>query len=114
MPRNHAKTFLGTICLAPHILIQPKESNCYFPGLDGSDNRILLVGETASMGQKNLQATADSTKIKVDVILSRQLDGLIVNTTERTKLGILFWFLMVCGVAMISSLVSFLMKKLGV
>lgn len=76
-------------------------------------NVMLCLGRLEE-GQKNLQATADSTKIKVDVILSRQLDGLIVNTTERTKLGILFWFLMVCGVAMISSLVSFLMKKLGV
>lgn len=53
MPRLHAKTSLVSHCLPPHILIQPKETNVYFPGLDGSECRILLTGETEPMAVKN-------------------------------------------------------------
>ena len=55
MPREHAKTTIVAGGLPPHILIQPKEGNIYFPGMEGSECRILLSGETAPMAQKNLR-----------------------------------------------------------
>lgn len=55
MPREHAKTTIVAGGLPPHILIQPKESNIYFPGLEGSECRILLAGETETMAKKNLR-----------------------------------------------------------
>lgn len=55
MPREHAKTAIVSGGLPPHILIQSAESNIYFPGLEGSECRILLAGETANMAQKNLR-----------------------------------------------------------
>lgn len=45
MPREHAKSRIASQCLPPHVLIQPAESNCYFPGKPGADTRILLCGE---------------------------------------------------------------------
>ena len=52
-PRAHAKTSVVSHCLPPHILIQPAESNLYFPGLQGTECRILLSGETERMAKKN-------------------------------------------------------------
>ena len=54
MPRDHAKTSLVSHCLPPHILIQRPETNIYFPGMLGTDCRILLSGETASRAESNL------------------------------------------------------------
>lgn len=55
MPREHAKTAIVSGGLPTHILIQPKESNIYFPGMEGSECRILLSGETERMAKKNLR-----------------------------------------------------------
>ena len=55
LPRDHAKTSLVAHCLPAHIVIQPKENNVYFPGLQGTENRILLTGETEGMAGKNLR-----------------------------------------------------------
>ena len=55
MPRDHAKTSLVSHCLPAHILIQPAEGNVYFPGVDGSENRILLSGESATRAESNLR-----------------------------------------------------------
>lgn len=55
MPREHAKTTLVSGSLPCHILIQPARTNIYFPGLAGSECRILLSGETAGMAEKNLR-----------------------------------------------------------
>ena len=66
MPRNHAKTSIVSHCLPPHILIQPKEDNIYFPGLAGCDNRILLAQENAKKAAKNLgviKATMEGNKV---------------------------------------------------
>jgi len=61
---NHTLTFGDIIThnttivsggLPTHILIQPAETNIYFPGLEGSECRILMAGETANMAQKNLR-----------------------------------------------------------
>ncbi len=55
MPREHAKTAIVAGGLPPHILIQPADTNIYFPGLDGSECRILMAGETQPMAEKNLR-----------------------------------------------------------
>jgi len=54
MPRDHAKTSIVSHCLPPHILIQPAETNIYFPGLDGCECRILLGGSSQGRAEKNL------------------------------------------------------------
>ena len=66
MPREHAKTTIVAGGLPPHILIQPAETNIYFPGIEGSECRILLSGETEGMAKKNLrviQSVFDENKI---------------------------------------------------
>ena len=55
MPREHVKTGIISGGLPPHIIIQKADTNIYFPGLEGSECRILLAGETASMAEKNLR-----------------------------------------------------------
>lgn len=55
MPREHAKTAIVSGGLPLHILVQSKENNIYFPGLEGSECRILLSGETERMAKKNLR-----------------------------------------------------------
>lgn len=45
MPRKHAKSHIASQLLPPHVLIQPAETNVYFPGRVGADTRILLCGE---------------------------------------------------------------------
>lgn len=54
LPRNHAKSSIVSHALPPHILIQPAADNIYFPGIPGSECRILLAGETESMAGRNL------------------------------------------------------------
>lgn len=58
MPRDHAKTSLVSHCLPPHILIQPAATNIYFPGMEGSECRILLGGSSAGRAEKNLGVVA--------------------------------------------------------
>ena len=60
MPREHVKTGIISNGLPQHILIQQAESNIYFPGLEGSECRILLSGETANMAEKNLRVIETS------------------------------------------------------
>lgn len=55
LPRDHAKTSIVSHCLPPHIIIQRKEDNIYFPGWNGSEMRILLAGETEGMASRNLR-----------------------------------------------------------
>jgi len=45
MPRGCGKSTIVAQGLPPHILIQPKEHNIYFPGKAGTEQRILMVGE---------------------------------------------------------------------
>ena len=58
MPRDHAKTTEVSHCLPPHILIQPAATNIYFPGIEGSECRILLGGSSAGRAEKNLAVVA--------------------------------------------------------
>ena len=55
LPRNHGKTSLVSHCLPIHILIQPADGNIYFPGLAGSECRILLAGEKEDRAKDNLR-----------------------------------------------------------
>lgn len=55
LPRNHAKTSLVSHCLPPHILVQPRDANLYFPGIPGSECRILLAGEKEDRAKDNLR-----------------------------------------------------------
>lgn len=54
-PRDHAKTSVVSHCLPLHIIIQQAATNPYFPGLDGTDCRILLSGETETRATGNLR-----------------------------------------------------------
>lgn len=57
LPRDHAKTSLVAHCLPAHIIIQPRDRNLYFPKIKfaGTENRILLAGETEGMASRNLR-----------------------------------------------------------
>jgi hypothetical protein len=55
MPREHAKTAIVSGGLPLHIIIQPAATNIYFPGLEGSECRIMLAGENLRMARKNLR-----------------------------------------------------------
>lgn len=55
LPREHAKTTLVSHALPLHILIQSSESNLYFPGEDGADQRIILACETERRAMDHLR-----------------------------------------------------------
>lgn len=55
LPREHCKTTLVSHALPIHILIQPKESNIYFPGEEGCHQRIILACETISRAKDHLR-----------------------------------------------------------
>ncbi len=55
MPRGHLKSTCTSQCLPMHILLQPKEQNVYWPGLDGSEMRILLIGEKQELMSAHLR-----------------------------------------------------------
>jgi len=57
LPRDHAKTSIVAHCLPAHIVIQPADRNIYFPRINfaGTENRILLAGETEGMASRNLR-----------------------------------------------------------
>lgn len=46
LPREHAKTSIVSHALPLHILIQPATANVYFPGEPGTEQRIILAGES--------------------------------------------------------------------
>lgn len=58
LPRNHTKTSIVSHCLPPHVLIQPADGNIYFPGLEGSECRILLAGEKEDRAKDNLRVVS--------------------------------------------------------
>lgn len=58
LPRDHAKTSIISHCLPPHVLIQPKDDNIYFPGFPGRECRVLLSGETEGRAKSNLRVIA--------------------------------------------------------
>lgn len=58
LPRGHLKSAIVGEALPAHILIQPDPDqgvNCYWPGLAGSDMRILLIGEKQDLMSSHLR-----------------------------------------------------------
>lgn len=53
LPRDHLKTSIIR-GLMMHILLQPKESNLYFPSKEGASTRILFAAETAQNAENQL------------------------------------------------------------
>jgi len=63
LPRETGKTSIVGHCLPLHILVQPRSANIYWPGLKGSEQRVLLVGESLPRAQDALrvmQAAAEN------------------------------------------------------
>ncbi len=54
MPTQHLKTSMASHGLPLHMVIQPRSSNIYFPGMLGRDVRIALIGESADKAEENL------------------------------------------------------------
>jgi len=66
LPRLCCKTTIGSHCLPLHILIQPEQTNVYFPGLLGTECRILLAGEKETRATDHLrviQSEAEGNKL---------------------------------------------------
>lgn len=55
VPRFHGKSLLGCNCLPLHMMIQPKEANRYFPGMPGTETRVLLSGEKLDRAQDHVR-----------------------------------------------------------
>lgn len=55
LPREHGKTSIVSHGLPLHILIQPPEDNLYWPGVPGSDMRIVLACETEQRATDHLR-----------------------------------------------------------
>jgi len=55
LPREHAKTTIVSHGLPLHIFIQPEEANGYWPGVPGSDMRIVLACETEQRATDHLR-----------------------------------------------------------
>lgn len=62
LPREHCKTTLVAHALPLHILIQPQESNLYFPGAAGEDQRVVLAGETDTRATDALRVIKATTE----------------------------------------------------
>lgn len=55
VPRFHGKSLLGCNCLPLHMMIQPKDGNRYFPGMSGTETRVLLAGEKLDRAQDHIR-----------------------------------------------------------
>jgi len=55
IPRDCFKTTIVSKALPIHKFIQPKENNCYWPGHDGLETKILLTCETSDRAKKHVQ-----------------------------------------------------------
>jgi len=55
LPREHGKTTIVGHSLPLHILIQPRDHNCYFPGEDGCEQRIIMIGEKEQRATDSLR-----------------------------------------------------------
>lgn len=55
MFRNGGKTSIVSHAMPLHIVVQPKEDNNYFPGQEGSEQRVILVKETIDLAMDELR-----------------------------------------------------------
>lgn len=61
-PVGHLKTTFGSHALPLHVLIQQPDTNIYFPGQWGCDQRILLGNESEAKCKENLSVIATHIK----------------------------------------------------
>ena len=54
VPRDHVKT-TTVKAMVSHMLIQPAQQNIYFPGIAGSDLRMIIAGETTKNAARHLR-----------------------------------------------------------
>ena len=66
LPREHGKTSVVAHALPPHMMIQSKATNIYYPNLDGCDMRIILAGETETR-------VKDATRVVESTFESNQI-----------------------------------------
>ncbi len=68
MPRNHGKSTIVGRGIPLHALIQPKDSNIYYPGHPGTHLRLVLAGETEARAIDHLRviksALADNVLLR--------------------------------------------------
>jgi hypothetical protein len=55
LPREHAKTSIVSHGLPLHIIIQPEDANLYFPGEKGTEQRIILAGESEKRAKDHVR-----------------------------------------------------------
>lgn len=65
VPRDHVKTTLVKLQIS-HAMIQPASHNIYFPGVPGTDTRMLIAGETtrnAARHLRNIETMIEKNKL---------------------------------------------------
>lgn len=65
VPRDHAKTVLVKAQIQ-HVMIQPAGANIYFPGVAGTDIRMIVAGETtknAARHLRNIETNLEKNKL---------------------------------------------------
>lgn len=67
-PRGHGKSTLVCQAMPQHMIVQPGDGNVYFPGMAGTDTRILLAGEKVDRAQDHLR-----------VIESEQMNNMLLR-----------------------------------
>lgn len=55
MPRNHGKSTIVGRGIPLHALIQPKDTNIYFPGEPGTHLRLVMAGETEERAKEHMR-----------------------------------------------------------
>lgn len=55
VPRGHGKSSVVCQALPQHMIVQPADGNIYFPGLAGTDTRIVMAGEKIDRAQDHLR-----------------------------------------------------------
>ncbi len=53
LPRDHFKSTIGSQATPLHLIIQQSHNNIYFPGMEGSDSKILIIGESERLACRN-------------------------------------------------------------
>lgn len=54
LPMGHLKSTLVSRSMPLHVLVQPRERNLYFPGMEGREARILLANENEQKCKENM------------------------------------------------------------
>ena len=84
MPRNHGKSTIAGRGIPLHVMIQPKDTNAYFPGEPGSHLRLVLVGETEERSVDHMRVIKGALE---NNILLRALWPHIIWDNPRRQAG---------------------------